>query len=1389
MCKKGDCYCFSFKYMKKVFVLIYFIVIGFTVAKSQTNYSFRTINKDNGLVDNYVEQVYEDSRGFMWFATHGGISRFDGHSFKTFDLPREKRSDQPELAKSFVNSLIEDNNHNLWIGTLSGIFLYDLEKGRFTVFQNEFNDVKVLQHKYINEIKFDKSYNAWIATRFGLTFYNKQSKKCTHFFHNDKDPKSISNDYINSICVDYKGDTWIATREGGLNKLADDKKSFIHYIELNVGLDDINIRSLFEDSHKNLWALSAQKGLYCRYFGTNDFKKVPLMNSTNSEFQSLFVKVNEDVYGNIWVSTVTDGIVIYNPVTKVCKFINENTRSPQSICSNSVQNINRDSQGNMWLSTHGGGVSLFCPRNNWFAYYNKSQIPNSLPGNLVSCFCEDHNGYIWVGTDGNGFARFYKSTGYFETYSKANGLSSNAVLDICEIKDNLLAIATYAGGLNLFDEKTKTFKQYYYKPIRPDGNLQHIFGFYFEKATNLLWCCAFNDGIQIFNCTTMKFLEPNELLKICPYYQTPRFSMKMLVDKDNNRWIAEGIQFYRYHENKGSKNNRSDSLRKIRSESFVMDMLLDSKGTFWVNTTKGVIRYDRKNDTFKLFEMPNVDLKDANGLLEDYRANIWIATSRFLYRYNQKQNHIENISLDWGIPEMQYFKKSTMRSHDGFLYFGGLKGFIVLDEKAKNDTVKPSLYLTKLFINDVEQTTSTEGSVVKKDISFLSNITLPYDRNYITIEFASMNFIDNEKSKFKYLLKGFNDTWIETSNDRQAQFTGIPPGNYTFFLKTTDSNGNWIDKPISLHITILPPWWKTIWFRIFLTALLLFAIWKIIKLREENIKRKNRQLEELVAKRTQELKSINQDLQLQKSTIEKQYYDIKENHFVIKLKNTQLQDALEMKDKLLTVIAHDFKNPLSALQGILKVIQRKTIENGYDQIKKNVDSVVNSSGRLMDQMLGILDWSLGNDKTIIHIPIDTNIENILADVLSLVNESALRKGIAIKIKNNCRSAAFVDSRMISAVIRNLVSNSIKYTNDNGKIWIRIAETEKEVVFEIEDNGIGMEQSLIDKILQSDELQGNDFHSGFGLMICKTFVKRNKGTLQIESKINKGSTFRILMPKGQLLQTNESESPIEISDQSFEIENAEMSMLIIDDNKDIIGYLNEEFSDSYTVYGANGGKKGLQIAHNVIPDIILCDVDMPSIDGLTFCKMIKSDSLTSHIPVILVSAKSLQTDQIEGLKSGADDYITKPFDVNILRQKVAAIIKNRKILNQLYKSNTVLVEKPELPESYNDKIIAEATAMILANFRNVEFSVDYLAKQLLLSRSQLYRKFVAVLGQTPKEYILTLKFEKAVEMLKTKKYRIGDIAFELGFTDAHYFSLSFTQRFGVAPSNYFPKESE
>lgn len=1374
--------------MRNIVFLFSFFVYLSSIVYGQSNYNFKTINKDDGLIDNYVEQVYEDSRGFMWFGTQGGLSRYDGHSFLNVEIPQSLSSDKSGFSGNSINTIIEDDNQNLWIGTQAGLYIYNLSSGIFTSIGKDFVHGFSQDHDIIEEIVLDKSYNVWVGTRDGLSTYDKKTKKCQHFSHKNNDNTSLSGNYIESLCIDHNNDVWVGTRNNGLDKLSKDRKSFEHYTLISNGINNLHIRNIIEDSKQNIWILTSDGGLFCKARHLQQFSKVELyIPNTKKIFNTVFRNICEDKYGNLWIGSLTDGVIIYNTEKRTCTFINENTNSPQHLSANSIHKISCDKLGNIWLATHGAGVNVYNPTNQWICYFSKSQTKMSLPGNIVSSFCEDSNGSMWIGTDGNGLAKFNKTNGTFDLYSKEQGLSSNAVLAIVEIKPNTLAIATWVGGLNIFNTKTQIFTQYLYPSSNIDGTRQKIFSLHFDKDKNLLWCNTQTEGIQIFNCKTLQFLNKAELLKECPHADISKYSYKTLLDNDKNIWIADASELYRIKDSKLYNYTLLKKTKKGECVNNVKDLMQDSRGTIWASSFNGIFRYNKNIDCFNAFTFGNADFSKAFGLLEDSIGNIWMSTFNALFKYSRTNNTLETISDKWGMPQMQYFRSSTYRTSDGHLYFGGLNGFIILDEKENTTIISPNFYITGLYINDKKQQASDSNAILQKDISYLSKIELRYNHNFISIEFGAMNFIDNKKSKFKYQLKGFNNTWIETGNDRKVQFTNIPPGKYSFLLKSTDSDGKWMDKTVCLQITILPPWWKTFGFRMLLIVTLAVAIWYYIKIKIKKIKTINKQLEALVDDRTKELKATNLNLEKQKETIQTQYNDIMENHFVIQLKNNQLQDALEMKDKLMTVIAHDFKNPLSSLQGILKFLQKKAQKQDYKDLDKGIDLAVTSSTQLMDQMISILDWSLGNDKTITHIPIDTSFSNILADVLSLINESAVRKDITINAQNTCKYATFVDPRMLSAIIRNILINSIKFTPEKGRIDITVYENSNYVICEITDNGIGMEHEFVAKILSSDELQADDYQSGFGLLICKAFIKRNKGLLEIDSTLNQGTCFKISFPKGELLQSIDSGIKTKMSEHRFDIGSAEMSMLIIDDNKDIIGYLSEVFAENFTVYAAYNGEKGLQIAHTIVPDIILSDVHMPFLDGLNLCKSIKSNSLTSHIPVILISAKNLQTDQIEGLLSGADDYITKPFDIAILKQKINAIIKNRQLLSQRILQKTVTIDKPEIIESHNDKITKEATELILKNMNNPDFTVEELSKQLFLSRSQLYRKFIGVYGQTPKEYILTLKFEKAIEMLKTKQFRISDIAFELGFTDSHYFSTSFTQRFGVSPSNYFSKE--
>ena len=1375
-------------------ILICFFLFSFNVSFSQTkNFTFKSYNIDNGVSDNYVEQVFEDSYGFIWLATHNGLNKFDGHSFKNVELPSIGVPGNVNMSRNFVTSLVEDKNHILWIGTLAGVYLYDLQEDTIGHYDSNTKMPNYLTSNYVEEIVFDKDGNTWVGTRIGLNKINNKTHHIQRFSSNLKDSKTIPDKNISAIGVDNEGTVWIGTRDYGLVRLDNNGKTFTRYLNIKGGIPSVSIRHIFVDSDKNVWIVSADKGLFCKKCKESNFVRVPLINSkTGKEFMSAFSCIAEDNAGNFWIGTSVDGLVVYNKRTKETSFYSENTQSPHVICGNSVDNIYKDRLGNMWVSTSGGGISVYCPISSKLTYRFKTPYKNALPGNLVSCFCEDHNGKIWIGTDGNGFCKYNPAQNSFENYSKSDGLTSNAVLGIIEIKNNIFAVATWNGGLNIFNETTKKFHQYLFESQKSDKNTQDIYGMYFDKTKNWIWCSTFNDGIQIFDCKKYTFLSPDELKRVFPQWNAIKYNSKIAFDNDGNAWGGGGYEFARINRNRVWQYNSSDSSKGCVNSTACNDILIDKHGHVWIAAFKSLNVYNKKTDCFNKYSVDDVNFSESKALIEDSHGNIWISASKGVFKFSPKTNTVKNMTQNWGIPDMQYFRKAAFRTHDGYLYFGGLKGFIVLHEDSNYSfKITPPLCVTKLLIRNVEQNAGVDGSPINKDISLYKTITLNHDQSFITLEYAALDYIDNAKIQFKYKLEGFDKEWISAGAERKASYTNIPAGTYYFLLRCTNSDGEWSKQPYQLTIIVLPPWWKSIWAKSLFAILVFSSIVGIILFRERNIKIKTRKLESIVASKTQELKSINKTLSEQKNMIQEHYEDLREKQLVIEIKNNQLQDVLNIKDKLMTVIAHDFRSPLTTMQSYAKLLSDKIKSKGLIDLQSNIDAITISADTLQSQMTELLEWSVSKDNATNYKPMDVDLSIIMGDVLSLVNETVVHKKIVVDTKNTALSLAFVDSRMISTVFRNLIINSVKFTPQGGKLLIKISETDQWIEILIKDTGIGMNQNKIDELLSDKNLLSNDYHSGFGIQICKTFIKRNKGLLQISSEIGKGSEFTLSLPKGKAIQKINRIDSAEIQEfRGTDIQTTDdhdhQSILIIDDNKELTGYLKEIFSDYFTVYEAYNGRDGLKLAQDILPNIILSDINMPLLDGKELCGQLKNNSLTNHIPVILISGKTLPQDQIDGLLKGAEDYIVKPFNISVLKQKVFSILKNREILASRYNKKTIAVDF-KLPESVEDKLIDEITKKIIANITNSNFDVEMLAKEVGMSRSQLYRKTKAVLGLSPIDYINTLKFQKSVEMLKTGKYRISEIAYELGFSDARYFSSSFAKRFGVPPSSFVSHE--
>lgn len=1375
------------KIIKKYTLIVIFTITACFAVYSQQNFSFKTFNQDNGIIDNYIECIYEDSRGFIWIGTRGGLNRFDGHSFTRIKLPKMKSTSSIDVGQHYVNALKEDSSQNLWIGTLGGVYVYNLTDDTFEMYEHIPNDPKSLSFNLIEGFSIDKHNNMWVATRNGLNKFDAATKTFTHYVYDENNKNTVTDNYIYSILHDNANNLWIGTLTGGLNVMVNGSDEVTRtYTNKTYAFPEV--RAIFQDSKQNIWLLTSQQGIFIKYTHSKEFVKFETdAYKQNPKFFTALSAINEDINGNIWISSFMGGVAIYNPQWKTMQFYKEDMPAPQSICGNSIRAIYRDKTGNMWLCSHGGGISIYSPIASSISTYARSPYKNSVPGNIVSCFQEDADGSMYIGTDGAGFSLFNPKKQSFTNFGIKDGFSSDAILDIKEIKPGILAIASWNGALNIYNTKTKKIDKYSFKAKKTNTVALNIYGMYFDKKTNLLWCNTYGDGIVVFDCNTFSFIPEDKLSQLFPQWNQSMFTSKIVFDKvDNSVWFIDGIVLGRVSNNTVHMFYESDSTSECTDGFFCNDIIQTKSGTIYTAGYSGFKWFDRKDNCLKNITFPHCNFSDAKSLLEDAYGTIWVTTPDALYRYNPKDKTIRNISNVWGMPRIQYYRKSAFRTADGHLYFGSLKGFVVLHEDSSYTyNITPSLYITKLYINNVEQTPGIENSPITKDVTLLKEVRLNHNQSFITIEFGVLNFIDNEKSLCKYKMLGFDKDWIYAGKERRATYTNIPPGTYTFLVSTTNSEGEWIDTPHSLTIVILPPWWKTLWFKLLVIALLVFGVFVFIYLREKSIKETNKQLEQKVDEKTKELQLANTTLLEQKNTIEQHYENLREQQLVIEIKNSQLQEALNTKNKLLTVIAHDFKNPLSTLIGFAKLMQDKITAKKNSELLPSIQSIVNSAQTIHNQMIEVLEWSVSKDDAVKYNPMDINIEILIKDTLSLIQDTAAQKNILIEASFKITNAAFVDPRMMSAIIRNLVINSIKFTPRNGKVSILVSQQKTAIEITVKDTGIGMNQEQIDRILSDTYMISEDYKSGFGLQLCKTFIKRNNGTLHIYSEVDKGSTFVVQVPKGSMLEKpiEKKKEVIYDSNADFDEEDSQRKMLVIDDNVEIISYLRELFSDSFTVLTAKDGKEGLDKALLSLPEIILTDINMPEMDGKQLCRQLRSNSLTNHIPIILISAQSQPHEQIEGLQMGADDFIEKPFNANVLKQKVYMLLRNREKLIEHVKQSLNTTDKFNLPDSFDDKIIKEITDVIIENISNVDFKVDMLADRVGLSRSQLYRKTISVLGQSPNDYIKSLRLQQAVEMLKTGRYRISEIAYEVGFSDPGYFSSCFFEKYGIKPSDY------
>lgn len=1399
-------------YTRLILILILLLTIcplfnGWAQINNATN-NIKFKHLSAGLSQSTVTCMLQDRKGFMWFGTRNGLNRYDGVEFTTYENLNE---DSTSLSHSYISYLYEDRTGNLWVGTLEGgLNLYDRDTETFTHFRHSKTNPTSLSFNSVTCIYEDAKQNLWIGTENGLNLFLPDKKSFLHYKHEVGKNQSLADDNVGVIFEDNQYNLWVGTKGGGLERFNSAHKTFEHhqYNEADENSISSNIvKVYYKDAKGNIW-LGTQNGLNRLVPTKNGVKFVRYQHdksNPNSLSNNSILSISEDLLGRLWVGTQIGGLSIYNHQQKSFANFLPDPLDPYSISSNSVWSIYRDNAGTMWVGARNRGLDKWDQYQQKFNYYNVSPAGNfTLNNKDITCFLEDELGNLWIGTDGGGLSYLDRKTNQYTHFindpDNDNSLGSNSVLSLLIDKHKNLWVGTWGGGLNRFNKKTKTFKRYSHNLADPgsiSGN--NIFSL-LEDSAGKLWVGVFFGGLNLYDPATETFscynYNPNNSMSLSNNKIT-----RLFEDSKKNLWIGtdggglnlmhwagkDKVTFTHYQYDVNSSGSLSSNIINAITE--------DHNHNLWVGTWKGLNKFNYQQQTFQVYQKKD-GLPDnvINGILEDKQGFLWLSTNQGMSRFDPQTLKSNNYTITDGLQSQEFIRGSHLKTKAGELFFGGINGFnSFFPENIQYKNYTAPLYLTEFRIRNTLIKPGQEESPLSKHISETKKITLNYDQNDFSLGFVALNYAQASQNKYAYKLEGYDKDWQIVGNQRHASYAKVPPGTYTFRVRSKVNNGLWNKEEAFLNIIITPPWWATWWaYGVYALAFIGLLLWY-----RQNLVKQFK------------LKS-----------------DLKLEH----LELTKMQEMERLKSNFFASISHEFRTPLtlilSPLQDMYDGSFKGDIKNQYRVMIRNAERLL----RLINQLLDLSKLESGNMHLLAS---QSDLIDFLKPIFSSFDSYATKKRLKYTFEYPEEPVVvYFDPDKLEKVVTNLLSNAFKFTNTGEiRLLLRVLnqnedtsagqqESANYVEISIVDTGIGIPQDCLHYIFDHFYQVAHRIHpgegagTGIGLSLTKELIELHKGKIKLESQEGVGSTFKVLLPLGKAhlketeMEVQESKpetkvlpttdlEPLSVTEtiaDSSEPKSKEWELpvlLLVEDNNEMRGYLKERLKRNYYVIEARNGLEGLKMGMDKMPDLIISDVLMPKMNGVDMCRSFKTNVQTSHIPIILLTAQAEIENKIKGLEIGADDYVAKPFNFNELEVRVRNLIKSRAILRERFAhSNKLVLEPKEITITPLDEIFMEKVLeSIEKNISDPEYRVEDLGKDVAMSRMPLYRKIKALTGQTAVEFVRTIRLKRAAQLLKQQQLTVSEVTYDVGFNDLQYFRTCFKKQFGVSPSEYAKMNAE
>lgn len=1354
--------------------MLLFGLVEFSLAGNNFPNRFRRMSPESGFYHNGIQAISQDADGYIWFITINELYKFDGYSFNRYqniDLA------DTQVKDPLFFDIFNDSKKRMWIATNRGVFLYDIASGSYRLM--------VEPDEPVSRIKEDSYGNIWLMSASQVGIYDVEKKELNLIHEGLEYPVTFSAIHPYGLYV------WIGTKDGRVYQYNSETKKISLFTKLISAQNILSIAAIQND----IFLLSGNEGVF--QYSQNGLllkKYTFFLDDVNLKGNNVGRSIYVDKKGMLWIASIR-GLYLFDIPSGKYAYYTSSVNDKFTLPNNSTWTIAEDRNGGIWIGTYSGGLGYASFDDHTFEHI---RITSSTSlSNTISSLAEDKQGNLWIGTEGSGLSYYDRrsktSENYFHTSNK-NSLVNDNVKSLVVDNNNNLWIGTYTGGIDFFDTKSKSFKNYKNDPNDPNSLVNNIIFSIKQESDSGIWIAALNGGIDFFHFKKKVFQH----VIPAPKNQTEsdfHLVNGLLRDSKDRLWIAtrHGISVLNIKSREIQKYyfNPYDTLKLGGNEVFCMHE--DKNATIWIGTLGyGLFLLDADKKMFTRYSKAEGLFASAvYGILDDddNDGNLWLSTNDGLYKFDVEKKRFQHFDYSDGLQGNLFYPNSFLKCRNGELVFGGTNGVTLFQPNSiKMNPFLPKTIITGFLINNERVQSIIDMDGRSKQIEHVEKVVLNHKQTVFSFEFSAMSYLMPEKNSYRYKLEGYDDDWRTTSSDkRYASYSNLPPGNYTFCVNASNNDGIWSDKVKTVGVKILPPPWKAWW--AYLIYAVVFCGVVLVLLRIYRI-RKN----------------------------------LREQIHIERLSKENIEELNRIKIQFFTNISHEFKTPLTLISSPLKKIIQSS---GFNpQIDKDVKLIQRNVTRLQNLINQLMDFRALENKKYKVKPKNGDLVIFMNELLSLFNPLIEERQIRLtfECQNDSLPACF-DHDIFEKIFYNLLSNAVKFTPNDGQIILHLEAIDvdrtgnnpgdlpveqKMLEFQVTNTGSTIPdhniQHIFDNYYHIEKLNAQiQQSSGVGLAFTKELIELLNGDISVSSNDSETS-FTIHLPLCPLVnpelgvdQPNLGENKtfsFQYSQEMVDIltverkknellnENSKLpTLLIVEDNADLKEHLFDLFKSDYKVFVGSDGVEGLKLAKDKNPVVVISDVYMPQMTGIEMTRQLKSDILTSHIPIILLSAFNSQEQKNEGLETGADVYIEKPFDPDYLKLQVKTLLQSREAIRQAFSKKIIAEPTIEQFTSTDELFIQKALVVVEKNMGDSEFNVESFVREMGLGRTALYQKIKALTDLSVADFIQNIRLKKAAQLLRDTDLSISEVAYKVGFNEPKYFSTCFKKHFNQTPSGY------